>query len=276
VLLSRSMGASLKPVLFVALLLALDGTSGYLKAADPAVRRTLRILTYNIHHGEGRDGELDLPRLARVMTGVDPDLVALQEVDQGTMRAGGLNELTELGHLTGMHAEFGKAMDFQGGDYGVGVLSRWPIVHADNRRLPGLPDREPRTALTVSIAMGEHEPLLTFTSTHLDQGRELGNRLVQAGFLNELLTRGAAGPSILAGDMNSRVDTEAMQILVEQWTDVFLDREPADPGRLQRRVDHVLARPAGRWRTVDSQVIDDMVASDHRPVLVVLELIGNP
>ncbi len=210
------------------------------------------------------------------MTGVDPDLVALQEVDQGTARAGGLNELTELGHLTGMHAEFGKAMDFLGGDYGVGVLSRWPIVHADNRSLPGLPDREPRTALTVSIAMGEHEPLLTFTSTHLDQGRELGNRLAQAGFLNELLTRGAARPSILAGDMNSRVDTEAMQILVEQWADVFVDREPADPGRLQRRVDHVLARPAGRWRTVDSQVIDDTVASDHRPVLVVLELIGNP
>jgi endonuclease/exonuclease/phosphatase family metal-dependent hydrolase len=175
-----------------------------------------------------------------------------------------------------MHAAFGKAMDFQGGGYGVGVLSRWPIVQADNRRLPGLPDREPRTALTVVVAMGEHEPLLQFTSTHLDQGRELGNRVAQASFLNELLTRGAAGPSILAGDMNSRVDTEVMQILGEQWVDVFVDREPPDPGRLRRRVDHVLARPPGRWRTVDSQVIDAPIASDHRPVLVVLELIDNP
>jgi endonuclease/exonuclease/phosphatase family metal-dependent hydrolase len=270
------MGASPKPALFVALLLALAGTSGYLKAADPTVRRTLRILTYNIHHGEGRDGEIDLPRLAGVMKGVDPDLVALQEVDQGTARAGGMNELTELAHLTGMHAEFGKAMDFQGGSYGVGVLSRWPIVDADNRALPGLPDREPRTALTVAIKMSEQEPLLQFTSTHLDQGRELGNRVAQAGFLNELLTRGAARPSILAGDMNSRVDTEVMQILGGQWVDVFVDREPTDPARFPRRVDHVLARPAGRWRTVDAQVIDETIASDHRPVLVALELIGDP
>lgn len=270
------MGSSLKPTLCIALLLALGGTRGYLTAADPTVRRTLRILTYNIHHGEGMDGEFDLPRLAGVMTSVDPDLVALQEVDQGTARAGGMNELTELGRLTGMHAVFGKAMDFQGGGYGVAVLSRWPIVHADNHALPGAPDREPRTALTVDIAMGEHEPLLQFTSTHLDQGRDLGNRLAQAGYLNELLSRGAAEPSILAGDMNSRADTEVMQILGEQWADVFVDREPTGLGRSQRRVDYVLARPAGRWRTIDSRVVDAPVASDHRPVLVVLEWIDNP
>ncbi|MQA29352.1 MAG: endonuclease [Luteitalea sp.] len=262
--------------LFPALVPALVGAMGYLTGEPPAIPRPLRVLTYNIHHGEGMDGRFDLPRLAGVITSLDPDLVALQEVDQGTARASGVNELTELGRLTGMHAAFGKAMDFQGGAYGVGVLSRRPIVQADTHPLPGPPDREPRTALTVYVAMGEGGQLLQFTSAHFDQGRDPQNRIVQAGYLSELLDRGTREPSILAGDMNSRAEPEMMQMFGERWTDVFVDPEPPDPGRRRRRVDHVLARPAERWRTIESRVVDAPVASDHRPVLVVLEWIENP
>ena len=94
---------------------------------------TVRVLTYNIHHGEGRDGELDLPRLGRVITSVQPDLVALQEVDVGTSRVGGVDQLAELARLTGMHAQFGKAMDYMGGGYGVAVLSRWSLESTENQ-----------------------------------------------------------------------------------------------------------------------------------------------
>src|SRR5437867_2636498 len=83
-----------------------------LAAANPPVR--VRVLTYNIHHGEGRDGEFDMPRLARVITNVQPDLVGLQEVDVGTSRASGVDQLSELAQLTGMHGQFGKAMDYKG------------------------------------------------------------------------------------------------------------------------------------------------------------------
>src|SRR4029453_6534960 len=110
---------------------------------------TVRVLTYNIHHGEGTDGEFDLPRLARIIESSAPDLVALQEVDQGTQRASGVNQLTEVARLTRLHGAFGKAMDFQGGGYGVGVLSRWPLRPVEVHPLPDPPDREPRTSLTV-------------------------------------------------------------------------------------------------------------------------------
>src|SRR4051812_15481445 len=93
------------------LLLALAVTARGYQAA-PA---TLRVLTYNIHHGEGRDGQFDLPRLADVMKRAEPDLVALQEVDISTERSDGVNQLAELERLTGMHGEFGKAMDYRGG-----------------------------------------------------------------------------------------------------------------------------------------------------------------
>ena len=76
--------------------------------------RTVRVLTYNIHHGEGTDGIVDLPRLAQIVKSVQPDLVALQEVDQLTERASGVDQLHALAQLTGMRARFGKAMDYTG------------------------------------------------------------------------------------------------------------------------------------------------------------------
>jgi endonuclease/exonuclease/phosphatase family metal-dependent hydrolase len=260
-----------------ALVLALVGTKGYPTLTNPTVPSTVRVLTYNIHHGEGTDGQFDLPRLAAVMKSAEPDLVALQEVDEGTERASGVHQLAELGRLTGMYAAFGKAMDFQGGNYGVGALSRWPILREENHPLPGSPDREPRTALTVEVKMGESGPLLQFTCTHLDQGRDLGNRVAQANALNERLVRGDGRPTILAGDMNSGAESEVMQILDGQWTNA----SPPDPsslsptGRPQFRVDYVLVRPAGNWRVTESSVVDAPVASDHQPVLAVLESSGG-
>ena len=129
--------------------------------------RTLRVLTYNIHHGEGADGIVDLARQAEIVMSVQPDLIALQEVDERTERTSGVNQLQELARLTGMYAQFGKAMDYSGGSYGVAVLSRWPILSTRNDPLPAFPDREPRTALTALVrvnavravaAVHEHAP----------------------------------------------------------------------------------------------------------------------
>ncbi|HWW87780.1 MAG TPA: endonuclease/exonuclease/phosphatase family protein [Vicinamibacterales bacterium] len=246
---------------------------------DQTVPRTFRVLTYNIHHGEGTDGRVDLSRLAEVMRGVQPDIVALQEVDQGTERSGGVDQLAELGRLTDLHAaEFGKTMDYWGGRYGVAVLSRWPVSSTKNHPLPGSPDREPRTALTVQVEpAGERGPVLEFTSTHLDQGRDPENRLAQARSLNELLVRDEGQPTILAGDMNSRPDTEVMEIFEARWAVASaVDPSPTTPsGRPRSRVDHVLFRPVESWRVLESRVIDERLASDHRPVLVVLEWMGK-
>jgi endonuclease/exonuclease/phosphatase family metal-dependent hydrolase len=246
-----------------------------LAGADHAVpvSRTLRVLTYNIHHGEGTDGIVDLSRLAQIVKSVQPDLVALQEVDQRTERAGGVDQLHALAHLTGMRAQFGKAMDYSGGSYGVAVLSRWPFVETRNDALPAFPDREPRTALTALVRVDKAWPLLQFTSTHLDQGRDEANRLAQAAHLNAL--PGPEGAqAILAGDINSRPDSEVMKVLETQWTNATTadpSLSPAPDGRPRFRGDYVLMRPTRCWRTIESKVLDDRVASDHRPVLAVLE-----
>ena len=231
----------------------------------------VRVLTYNIHHGEGTDGQFDLARTAAIINSAQADLVALQEVDRHTRRSGRVDQLAELERLTGSTGVFGKAMDFQDGTYGVAVLTRKPILRSVTRPLPVTPDREPRTSLTVDVPMrdGVH---LQFTTTHLDQGRDPVNRLAQASFLNDVLASTADAPAILAGDLNSRPDTDVMALLERRWANLFPFPVPSAPPAAPRGlVDHVLARPAGHWRAVEAQAIDDRLASDHRPLLVVLE-----
>lgn len=234
----------------------------------------LRVLTYNIHHGEGTDGNIDLTRTAEVIRRANADLVALQEVDRTTLRTGDVDQLAELEHLTGMHGVFGKAMDFQGGEYGVAILSRLPIDAVDNVALPGAPEREPRTALSVQVATASGLRV-RFTSTHLDQGRESVSRSAQVRFLAETVSRGN-GPSLLAGDFNSTAETELMATVRTAWTDLFTAPLPVGPdGMPRRRVDYVFGRPGSAWHTLDSTVIDDRLASDHRPVLVALAWRGQ-
>jgi endonuclease/exonuclease/phosphatase family metal-dependent hydrolase len=251
------------------LLLLLAGTQGF------GEHLTLRVLTYNIHHAEGTDRRLDVARVAAVIGRLQPDLVALQEVDIGTVRAGGGDQLREIARRTSLHAEFGKTMDYDGGAYGVAVLSRWPIASAHTLPLPGAPDREPRAALSVNVRPFGRGPLLQFTSTHLDQGRESENRLAQANALADFFAS-ANGFSILAGDMNARRDTDVMQTLEGSWANTApADAVPMDaPGRPRSR-DHILVRSAPSWRVVEWQVVDETVTSDHRPVLAILEWLGT-
>src|SRR5690606_41483172 len=93
-------------------------------AEDAAALETWRIVSYNIRHGRGADNEVDLERTAAVLRRLDPDVVALQEVDQGVARSGGEDQAARLGELLGMHHAFGAFMDYQGGHYGMAILSQ--------------------------------------------------------------------------------------------------------------------------------------------------------
>ena len=252
------------------------GLALWASIGSAALPTRLRILTYNIHHGEGTDGSLDLARVAAIITSAAPDLVALQEVDRFVARTGRVHQLEELERLTGLHGAFGKAMDYQGGDYGVAVLSRRPIVRAENHALASAWSNEPRTALTVQVELSAGQPLLHFTSTHLDDGREVEARLPQVRDLIAHLATDRS-PRILAGDMNSRSGSETFQVIATRWTEAFNTPEPVDAeGRPRRRVDYVFVSPAASWQVVDSVVIEDRLASDHRPVLAVVDWTGTP
>lgn len=245
--------------------------------ADQAGGAVVRVLTYNIHHGEGRDGQIDLARQAAIMAAANPDVIALQEVDRGTARAGGVDQLQELARLMGMHAEYGRTLRLDGGEYGVAILSRWPLLGSDTQALPGMAEHEPRGALTAMIRCGRDGPLVQITSTHFDNSRDGNDRMLQASYLDRILAVGAQ-PSILAGDFNARWDTEIMQVFTPRWmnpTGGDPVPAPGPNGRPRGRGDFVLFRPESSWRVMENSVLEDNFASDHRPVLTVLEWLGT-
>ncbi len=223
---------------------------------------TLRIVVYNIHHGEGMDGRVDLERIAALIRAHDPDLVALQEVDRGVERTGGVDQAEAIGRLTGLTPVFGAFMPYQGGEYGMAVLSRWPIVGSDNLRLPD--GAEPRTALAVRVRSPSGSEI-RFVGIHFYRTEQ--ERLAQATRLLEHIA-GDTVPLILAGDFNSTPGSAVMAALETRFAiaDKGADHLTFPSESPEREIDFVLFAPADRFVVLEHHPLDEPVASDHRPL----------
>ena len=231
---------------------------------------TVRVLTFNILHGATTQGDFDLDKIASVIKDVNPDLVALQEVDFKTNRARKYDLATELGWRTKMAPLFGIAMPFDGGGYGEGILSKMPIVASKNVPLPHSPGNEPRAALQVLLEM-ESGDTISFIGTHLEHQQKSTDRINQVNKINTVFADGKY-PAILAGDLNATPESEPIMILKKYWIDSFGDKpEPTySSNNPQKKIDYIMFRPAEKWEVIENRVICDTVASDHCAVLSVL------
>lgn len=236
--------------------------------------RIIRVLSFNILHGATTKGDFDLEAIAKVINDTDPDLVALQEVDFLTRRARGYDLVTELGWRTKMAPLFGRAMPYDGGEYGEGILSKYSFISSRNVALPHSPGNEPRAALEITTVLPSGDTI-AFVGTHLDHLRNETDRVAQTRAINEVFA-GNPYPTILAGDLNAVPGSTPIDILETQWMSTYDKQDPAptypsdDP---RRKIDYVIYRPTKQWRVVDKQVIADPVASDHCAYLVILELL---
>jgi endonuclease/exonuclease/phosphatase family metal-dependent hydrolase len=226
---------------------------------------SLRILAYNIRHGEGVDSTINLKRVARLIRELDPDVVALQEIDSAVERSYVVDQATVLGQLAGMSAVFGSFFDYGGGRYGMAILSRHPILAHENHRLPdGL---EPRTALAARLRPWPDGPEITVVGVHLYATAD--ERQAQAARIIELYGDSAT-PVVLAGDFNSTPDSEVLDSLRAHFTvpakgeERFTFPAPAP----EREIDFIMYRPAARFRVLSHQVVNEPLISDHRPVLL--------
>lgn len=252
------------------LLLFIADTTGFSRTKERG--NTVRVLTFNILHGATTKGDFDLDKLAAIIKEMNPDLVALQEVDYKTKRARDYDLVTELGWRTKMSPLFGKAMNFDGGAYGVGVLSKLPIIASRNFPLPSTKGNEPRTSLEVLIEL-ESGDTIRFVATHLDYKKESPDRISQVQKINSEFVKNDY-PTILAGDLNATPKSKSISILKEFWGDSFGDHpEPTysskDP---QKKIDYIMFRPTKFWEVIENKVICDEIATDHCVVLSVLKL----
>jgi endonuclease/exonuclease/phosphatase family metal-dependent hydrolase len=235
---------------------------------------TLRVLSYNIHHGEGVDRKLDLDRIAKVIRDSGADLVAPQEVDANTARTGKVHQAKALAEKLGFHFVFGRAIEFQGGDYGNAVLSRWPIVDQAVSPLPNPGKTEARSRLDAQIevpGLGE----IVLASTHFSHD-SAESRLEQVkASLNTAEPYKRAKLVLLAGDFNAAPDAAELKPLAEHWHDPSAGVEPptftVPVARPTKQIDYVLiGKSFARHWTASARVVDEPVASDHRPLLLTL------
>lgn len=238
----------------------------------------IRVMTYNIHHANPPSSTniINVDSAANIIKRQQPDLVALQEVDVNTTRSGTtLNQASEIARLAGLpYYFFGKAIDYQGGQYGVAILSKFPMSSMINYPLPTAAGSggELRTLATAVIALPGNKSVV-FASTHLDAQTAETNRVLQIQKITEILTQKTI-PVILAGDFNAVPGSNTINILDASFTRSCISAcgFTIPTNNPNKTIDFIAFRPADKFTVISHNVIDEKYASDHLPVLAVLRI----
>ena len=176
-----------------------------------------------------------------------------------TGRSGNRDQLGELASRTGYHPVFGAAIEFNGGLYGVGILSREMPV--STKRIP-LPGEEPRVLLVAELED------YVIACTHLDLNE--AQRLASISLIVEEAQRWQK-PFLLAGDWNDTPDSKLLKAMTQYFT-IFSGEEATYPADEPTECIDYVAAFNGRAEAIDSLVIDEPEASDHRPLVVWMRL----
>lgn len=242
-----------KPILLFLLAAIIFGSTN-------AQSHQLRVLSYNIRNAKGLDEATNYRRIADILQISKADVMALQELDSVTYRSKQVDVLRKLSELTGMFAVYAAAIDYNGGKYGVGVLSKEKPLSFRSVPLPGR--EEKRVLLLVEF---ERYVLLC---THLSLTEE--DRINTLNIINH---EAAAfkKPVILAGDLNDLPSSSFMQSLQQRWTLLSGTGYSFPANKPERCIDYILSRKNDPFKVKSAIVMDEPVASDHRPVLVELE-----
>lgn len=264
----RSVAVALLALLALPGVDALTGVDA-LSVSDVHAQSVLRVAAYNIKHGRGMDGRVDLERIADVIRSLDADIVTLQEVDDRTERTGRVDQVAVLAELLGYEGVHGPHRPYQGGFYGNAVLTRLPMRDAVVHPIPPA-SGSALSVLEVSVET-ESGPPVSVVSVHLAGTTE--ERVAQADAVTEFF-RGHDHPVVLAGDFNGRPGGPVLERLSADWT-VALKSGPPDTypsDAPDREIDFLMARRSDRVEVVEHRVVLEPVASDHRPILAVLRI----
>lgn len=217
----------------------------------------LRLLSYNIRNAKGMDNVTDYTRIAGIITQSKASIVALQELDSVTQRSKGVDVLKELSEATGMYASYGAAIVFQGGKYGVGILSKEKPLAQKAVPLPGA--EEARVLLMVEFK--EYVVFCThFSLTEKDR--------ISSVKIIEAALQAYTKPVFLAGDLNDTPGSITMLLLRQKFQLLSSNGLSFPSDKPDRCIDYILAHSKTSIQVLKSAVLYEPTASDHRPVLV--------
>lgn len=225
-------------------------------------QNTLKLMSYNIKNANGMDNVCNFQRIANVINNASPDVVAIQEVDSMTNRSGQKYVLGEIAERTQMHGYFAPAIDYDGGKYGIGLLTKQVPLRLQTLPLPGR--EEARTLILAEFAD------YIYCCTHMsltEEDRMKSLELVKA------FTSSSTKPLFLAGDMNAEPESGFIKELQKDFQILSNPKQHTFPAPDPKEtIDYIatLKQNAKGFAVISAKVINEPMASDHRPILVEL------
>ena len=224
----------------------------------------LKLMSYNIRNAKGMDNVRNVQRIVNVINNEAPDVVAVQELDSMTTRSNQTFVLAEVAERTQMHASYTPAIDFQGGKYGIGILSKDKPLDIQTYPLPG---REEKRMLMVA----EFKDYF-FACTHLSLTEE--DRLTSLKIIKNSV-KSNQKPFFLAGDLNDTPNSKFIQALQEDFLILTNTKKPTYPApEPKETIDYIAAWKGNtdNFANLSAQVVEEPLASDHRPLTVQLRM----
>lgn len=224
----------------------------------------LTVMTYNIHHGADRHEVDQIPAMAAFIKASGADIIGLQEVDSVCTRSGKVDQMKVLAALTGLHYGFVRHFEYQGGAYGMGILSRYPIHNIENRRMTLLKSKNPSTAMIAATIVLPRHRKVKFASAHF--ALDDSSRLVQAGLVIDYLKQQEL-PVVFTGDLNATPDSPEIRLLKAYFKETDTRSVATYPvPAAQKKIDYIMIRKSDRPRRLRHEV-PAQPWSDHLPVL---------
>ena len=227
----------------------------------------VRVMSYNVRNCTGLDRQTDYQRIANIIKAAECEAVAIQELDSMTMRYEGQDMLKNLAELTGMYPTFAGSIDYMGGKYGIGMLTKEKPLSF--RRVP-LPCRsEPRSLLIVELED------YYYCCTHLSLHAE--DRLTSVGIIADELSK-LDKPVMIAGDFNAEPEEESMKVMAEDFAIFKKDVTPsytfpADKPEIE--IDYICllkSDKVAKFEVLEHSIIEAPVESDHRPIVAEVKI----
>lgn len=222
---------------------------------------SLKIASYNVRNAKGMDEVVDFDRTAKVINDMSAHAVAIQELDSATQRSNGLVVLDELAKRTNMFASFNASIEFNGGKYGNGILTKEKPLKVEAIALLGR--EEERSLLVVELQD------FVLCCTHLSLNEE--DRQASIKLIEQHLEKYTSKPVFLAGDLNALPSSNVIKYLSKKWIMLSDATQPTFPSDAPTEViDYIFMKSDDQFGHIvkNAAVLNEPVASDHRPLWV--------
>lgn len=231
--------------------------------------QSLKVMSYNCRMSGELTGYSVTP-FASLIKQKNPDVILLQEVDYLTKRNKNQDFTTQLAAELGMFSVFGKAIEIGGGEYGVAILSKYPLLSVNNAPYTGIDGvKEIRTLLYVDIELPETEEKVRIACTHLDHSTDV----VRSAMVAQINTRlgNTEIPTILAGDFNARLDSEPITEGMKDWQRICDNTLTYPAVSATIKIDYIFGLPKGKWEVKSFEALGDEGLSDHKALITNVE-----